>query len=195
MILTSVGGFLKDGEKISFLQGVGSEEMKHAGGSSGPGTGGMITKLRAGQLCSLSGSICAILPGSHKEPIRAIFNGEDIGTVICTRPIGKMTARKRWLLYSINRGSVIVDQGARIALVDRGSSLLPAGIIKTEGEFFPGDVIEIKEASGVSLGRGIVNYSNKELEGMLGKKVEDLRSKGRSLHADEVIHRNNLILE
>ena len=194
-ILTSVDGFLKDGERISFLPGVGSEEMRHAGGSSGPGTGGMITKLRAARLCSLSGGICAILPGAHEAPISAIFKGEDVGTVICSRPDGKMTARKRWLLYSINRGSVIVDQGARIALVDRGSSLLPAGIIQTEGEFFPGDVIEIKEASGISLGRGIVNYSNKELEGMLGMKVEDLRSKGRTMHTDEVIHRNDLILE
>jgi len=195
IILTSVEGFMKDGEKISYLSGVGADDMKHAGGSSGPGTGGMITKLRAAKLCSLSGNICAILPGAHRTPVRSLLDGEDVGTVICSRPDGRMNARKRWLLYSVNRGSVIVDQGARIALVDRGSSLLPAGIIKTDGEFFAGDVIEIKEASGVSLGRGIVNYSSKELESMLGMKVEDLRSRGKNMHADEIIHRNNMILE
>ncbi|MDH5655112.1 MAG: glutamate 5-kinase [Spirochaetia bacterium] len=195
LILTSVDGFQIDQKKVSFLDSVGSEEMKHAGGSSGPGTGGMVTKLRAAQLCSQSGAISAILPGRHPSPIQSLLEGEEIGTLICSPPENKLTARKKWLLYARNRGSVVVDQGARIALVERGSSLLPAGILKTEGEFFSGDVIEIKEASGISIGRGIVNYSDRELESMLGMKVEELRSQGQNLHADEVIHRNNMILE
>jgi glutamate 5-kinase len=195
VILTRVDGFLVDGERVPFLQGVGPHDMSKAGGPTGPGSGGMITKLRAAQLCSFSGEIAAILPGTEPNPVRALFEGSDIGTVVCGKKKKRLGARKRWLLYSLSRGSVHVDDGARRALVERGSSLLPSGIASASGQFLEGDVIEIIDSSGTPLGRGIAGYSQKELMPMLGMKASQIKDEGLAVRSKEVIHRNNMILE
>jgi glutamate 5-kinase len=195
LILTSVEGFLVDGVRVPFLSDVTKSEMSLAGGPSGPGTGGMFTKLRAGQFCLMSGASFAILPGRIQNPVQSLFRGNDVGTMICGENGVRMGARKRWILYSRSRGSVVVDDGAKRALVERGSSLLPAGIIRVEGRFFPGDVIEIEDRSGLSIGRGITNYGQREVLVIMGRKSSEFEKEGRHDQAHEVIHRNNMILE
>ncbi len=196
LILTSVNGFYMDGERVPFLSSVTDREMAQAKGPAGPGSGGMATKLRAGQLLSQSGEILAILPGSAPAPIRSLFAGEDLGTIICSPPTRKrLSARKRWLLYTRTRGGIVVDAGARKALQERGSSLLPAGLIKTYGHFLAGDVVDLQDEEERILGRGIVNYSYRELLAVIGKGGEEIRQAGMLSRAPEVIHRNNMILE
>ena len=195
VILTSVSGFLMNGERVSFLPDIGEKEEEQAGGPEGPGSGGMITKLRAGRLCRLGGELLAILPGRAATPLRSLFRGEDIGTLIGGEHRRKLSARKRWLLYALPQGRITVDRGARTALLERGSSLLPAGALNTRGHFLAGDVIDIADEDGLVLGRGLSNYSYREVRPLMGRNAETLRAQGSILRAPEIIHRNNMILE
>lgn len=195
IILTGVDGFHAGGERVPFISEITQEHLSLAGGPTGPGSGGMITKMRAGQLCSMSGEMLAILPGAQESPIRSLFEGNNTGTLICTRRTGKLSARKRWLLYSRTRGSVIIDGGARQALMDSGSSLLPAGIKNLSGSFLAGDVIEIEDLDGVTMGRGIVKYSRRELQKTIGMKGDEIKRSGLLNRSEVVIHRNDMILE
>ncbi len=195
VILTRVDGFLKDNERVPFLPEITQDVMDHAGGPTGPGSGGMITKIRAAQLCGFGGESTAILPGNVDRPVQRLFNGDDIGTLVCAKQSGKLSARKRWLLYARTQGAVHVDDGARDALMERGSSLLPAGIFDVEGDFIAGDIIEIIDSTGRNIGRGIVNYSHNEVTPAIGKGSDQIRREGHIKRSTEVIHRNNLILE
>lgn len=196
IILTSVEGFLIKGKRLGQIKAIQAEHRMAAGGPLGPGSGGMQTKLRAGELCQLSGQALAILPGYHASPISALLEGADIGTLIHlhggTRKIG---ARKRWLLFASTKGGVVIDAGARQALAERGSSLLPAGILEIKGDFYAGEAIEIMDADGILIGRGLSSYSSREVQPMLGLNRSQLGQRGLTTHGDAIIHRNDMILE
>ena len=187
IILTAAPGFLIQDQRVSHLETISASELSHALGPAGPGSGGMRTKLRAGQLCLISGQMLAILPGSHESPVQSRFAGEDIGTLIAASHKKRISARKKWLLFARPEGEIIIDAGAQSALIEKGSSLLRAGIQELRGNFLAGDPVDVLSSSGEVLGRGIVNYSKRDLD-----HPEDQRR----LHGPrEVIHRDNLILE
>ena len=198
VILTSVEGFLFEGERLRETDRITQALRKAAGGPDGPGRGGMQTKLRAGELCLISGNSLAILPGHHASPLTSFLAGEDIGTLICRsgeddRP--RLRARKRWLLFAASRGGVVIDAGAGRALKERGSSLLPAGVRSTYGSFISGDVIEIRSEQDEPLGRGIANYSQPEIGRMLGLTGREIQARGLATRGIELIHRDDLAIE
>lgn len=195
VILTSVDGFLLNGERVAEITRLDAALRAAALGPEGPGTGGMATKLRAGELSAMAGGALAILPGHHPAPLQALLAGEDLGTLVYGLQARQMSARKRWLLFARTQGGVVVDAGAERALAERGGSLLPAGIRRTRGHFLAGEVIEIEGEDGRYLGRGISNYSYRELQPMLGLSGRAIQNEGLAPRAPEVIHRNNLILE
>lgn len=195
ILLTSVEGFLVDGRRIPEIDRLDANLRHQAGGPAGPGRGGMSTKLRAGELCSMSGGALAILPGDHEHPVRAFFEREDIGTFVKIPRPKPLSARKQWLLFARAEGGVTVDAGAARALAERGKSLLPVGIRAVRGRFLAGEVIEITDESGRLIGRGIANYSYRETQSMLTLSAAEIRERGLAPRADEVIHRDNLILE
>lgn len=187
IILTSAPGFLVEGVRQSFLSEIPESLMRHALGPAGPGSGGMRTKMRAGQLCLISGSVLAILPGEEPSPVQALFSGADIGTLVAGDAKRRISARKKWLLYTRSEGEIVVDEGAAAALREKGSSLLGAGIREVRGTFLSGDPVDVISSSGEVLGRGIANYSKRDLEN---------RTAARKLHGPpEIIHRDNLIIE
>lgn len=191
VLLTSVDGFLRDGKRLPHFDRIGADIIAGAGGPSGPGSGGMRTKIRAGELGLRTGFRVAILPGRHPQPVKALFAGEDIGTVIGQPGLADMSARKKWLLFVRTRGGIVVDEGAARALTERGSSLLAAGIREIRGSFGQGDVVEVLDARGQSLGRGITRSGARTLLQML-----QARAKGEPFPIeDEIIHRNDLILD
>ncbi len=196
VILTSVEGFIVEGARVPYLESVPESQMKHALGPSGPGSGGMETKMRAGQLCLLGGEALAILPGRMSSPVQALFRGDDIGTIVAGPvPARTLSARQRWLLYARTEGSLVIDQGARSALVERGSSLLPVGVREVRGRFLAGDLVEVLDEEGRILGRGVVNYSAQEVTAGIGRSAKELADEHLFHRATELIHRNNLILE
>lgn len=186
VLLTSVNGFIMNEQRIPVLTSITADVFEAAGGPSGPGSGGMRTKIRAGQLGLRTGFRVAILPGRNQTPVQSLFTGEDIGTIIGSTKPSHMKARKMWLLFARTRGAVIIDDGAVNALRHRGSSLLVAGIKELRGTFAQSDVVEIVDTAGRSIGRGIVRVGSREIQKSIDAK--------RPL-SYEVIHRNDLIIE
>jgi len=191
IILTSVSGFLDGTERVRFLSRITQKERVLARGPEGPGSGGMAAKIRAGELCLASGSALAILPGREENIIPAFLDGEDKGTLIAGHAGSKLSARKRWILYSMAHGQIEVDDGAVAALASRGSSLLAAGIRQVQGTFFPGDVVAIMGKQG-EVGRGIANYSSREIQERAGRKSEEYAD--LFVRGTEIVHRDNLVL-
>ncbi len=186
ILLTSVNGFFMNESRVKVLTSITADALEAAGGPTGPGSGGMRTKIRAGQLGLRTGFRVAILPGRHPAPVRSLFHGEDIGTIIGSTQPSHMKARKMWLLFARTRGAVMIDDGAVQALRHRGSSLLGAGIRELRGSFTQADVVEILDLQGRSVGRGIVRAGSREIQASIDA--------GRPLPY-EVIHRNDLIIE
>jgi len=155
-------------------------------------SGGMPTKLAAAKQCLGAGCRMIICEGRGMFPLKSLENGGDCTWFI---PSGNpQTARKRWISGSLQSlGSVIVDDGA-VAALERGRSLLPAGILRIEGTFQRGDAITIMKRDGSEFGRGLIAYSSKDATQIIGHKtgeIEDLLGyRGR----DEIIHRDDLVI-
>ena len=155
-------------------------------------SGGMPTKLAAAKQCLGAGCRMIICEGRGMFPLKSLENGGDCTWFI---PSGNpQTARKRWISGSLQSlGSVIVDDGAVDAL-ERGRSLLPAGILRIEGTFQRGDAITIMKRDGSEFGRGLIAYSSEDATQIIGHKtgeIEDLLGyRGR----DEIIHRDDLVI-
>ena len=116
--------------------------------------------------------------------------GEMVGTTF--QPSSRrLAARKLWIGFASQvDGVVTVDDGARRALVERGTSLLPAGVTVVAGNFDEGDVVEVRDLSGALVARGMVLSDAPTLRGIIGKRTSDLPSHV----AHEVIHRDDLVL-
>ena len=169
-------------------------EIQGLAGSVGSkfGSGGMATKISAAKTAVNSGIPMIIANGAKPDIIRNIFHDQEEGTLFLPREV-KPHTRKRWIAFGSDiKGKIFVDMGARRAIVDKGTSLLPSGILGLEGEFSSGHVVSIVDAEGLEFARGIVNYTAKEIVKIKGKQCSDIqRLLGRKDY-DEVIHRDNL---
>jgi glutamate 5-kinase len=156
------------------------------------GSGGMRSKVAAAEMASEAGIPSVICDGTRPGSLSAAAAGEAVGTRFAAQA-GKASSFKLWLKYAKPaRGRVMVDEGAARVLRERGSSLLPVGITAVEGEFEAGDAVEVA-IDGSVLGKGIVDYSARELGQVAGLKSEAVRE--RLPHAaDEAIHRDRFVL-
>ncbi|HDL65007.1 MAG TPA: hypothetical protein ENH12_06415 [Proteobacteria bacterium] len=106
-----------------------------------------------------------------------------------------MRSRKCWIAFScLEQGRIIVDSGARRALIEKGTSLLASGIVEVEGDFEVGDMISIADEDRAEFCRGLVNYSSAELEKIRGEKTEKFESILGYKYYDEAVHRDNLLI-
>lgn len=106
-----------------------------------------------------------------------------------------MHLRKHWIAHVLKaKGSIVIDEGAERAVVDRGKSLLPSGIKSVEGVFGVGDAITCLNLKGENLGVGLVNYRSAEIEQIKGKRSEEIKTILGYKDSDEVIHRDNFVL-
>jgi glutamate 5-kinase len=131
----------------------------------------------------------------EKDIIRRVIAGDTVGTVFwpCAN---KMENKKRWIAFSSSIcGKIYVDEGAARALVKQGKSLLPSGITRIEGSFDMGNTVVIVGADGIEIARGIVSYSSDEIERIKGAQTRDISHILGHKDYDEVVHRNNLVLE
>jgi len=169
--------------------------IDQAAGRSGSlvGTGGMLTKVRAAKRMMRSGVPMVIAPGSTKDVLLKLFKGDAIGTFF--HPVEKrMASRKRWLAWGVRaKGDVVVDEGARRALVERNTSLLPSGVRRTTGRWEAGEVVRILDIDQREIARGVANVSSQEMEKIKGLKTADAaRTLGHNI-PEEVIHRDNMV--
>jgi len=163
-----------------------------AGGSgSTRGSGGMASKLAAARIASWSGVQAVIAHASRPDVLLDAVSGVDgVGTIF--RPHDrKLSARKLWIAFaSGSEGVVVVDDGARRALVERGTSLLPAGVVEVRGDFDEGDSVEVAGPDGHVFARGMVAASAGQLRAMAGRRSADLPPGAPR----EAIHRDDLVL-
>jgi glutamate 5-kinase len=154
----------------------------------------MVTKLQAAQKAMASGIPMVIADGGRPAVLRAIVKGEPTGTYFAPRT-DRLAARKRWIAFALPvQGAIAVDAGARRALVERGKSLLPSGVLAVEGQFAAGDAVGVRDAEGREFARGIVSLDARELELLRGAKTVDIERLLGYRVTDEVIHRDNLVI-
>ena len=157
--------------------------------------GGMKTKIQAAKLAMNAGIPVVIANGAEEDILLRIVDGEPVGTRFLPRKSDRMNDREHWIRFvSPPRGRIKVDEGAKAALVARGSSLLPSGIIGVEGVFMPGDTVSIIDSRDIEFARGITNYSSVEIEKIKGLHTGDIEHVLGHKEYDEVVYRGNLYL-
>ncbi len=168
---------------------------KIAGGSvTGLGTGGMATKLQAADIARRSGIEVTIAAGSHPEVIQHLVDGEHAGTRFL--PLASpLESRKRWILAGPPpAGTIVIDEGAAKAVLEKQSSLLSKGIVSVEGNFERGAIARICDAKGKLLARGICRYSSKDLSAIAGQHSQDIQKILGYAHGAVAVHRDDLVV-
>jgi glutamate 5-kinase len=186
-----------DAEPITLVSSTEFAKLRIDAGSSSSqwGTGGMVTKLSAARIATSAGVRMAIAHGKYPENIGKILNGEAIGTHFEPQPRPE-NARKRWIAYGlVPMGKLYLDVGAVKAITKKSTSLLAAGIICLEGEFSDSDAVILCNPEGEEIARGIVNYSNNEIELIKGRHSEKIPSILGYAGEETVIHRDNLVVK
>ena len=169
------------------------DEISKGGGKSFFGTGGILSKVEAARRASSFGIPVVVASGKRKKVLLDIVRGKDIGTLVL--PGKKLKGKKRWIgFYARAKGKIYVDNGACNAIVQKGKSLLPRGIVRIEGEFDRGDVVFIVDHQGRVFAKGLTNYSSQELEKIKGRKTTELSKILGYKYRDEVVHRDDMVL-
>ena len=165
-----------------------------AGDGGALGRGGMITKVRAGQLAARSGACSVIVGGRIENVLTQLMQGESLGTLL-TSDQEPMAARKQWIAGHLQtRGEITLDDGAVKALIEKGKSLLPVGAIKVSGDFGRGEVVACINKKGETIAKGLVNYSSVEAQKILKKDSKDIPGILGYMDEPELIHRDNLVV-
>jgi glutamate 5-kinase len=157
------------------------------------GSGGMITKLKAAQIAMEAGCHMLIASGTIEHPLRAIEQNEARFTCFTAKDTPR-NARKKWIAGSLSTsGSLTVDEGAERAL-DRGKSLLPAGVVTVKGQFERGDLVALQNQAGKELGRGLCAYSSKDAAHIIGHKSGEIEEILGYSGRNEIVHRDEMAL-
>ncbi|HEX4053913.1 MAG TPA: glutamate 5-kinase [Tepidisphaeraceae bacterium] len=159
------------------------------------GKGGMDSKLQAAQMVNDAGDAMIVADGRIDRILPRLLAGEELGTLFTPAAAKKRSSRSRWIGAVRPAGTIMVDEGARRALVEQNKSLLPAGIVKVEGEFARGDVVAIQGPDGKTIARGLSNYSAGDMDRVRGKKTQQVRELLAEAAYDEAVHRDNLVVE
>jgi glutamate 5-kinase len=199
IILSDVEGLhesAQGGALIRVVEQIDSSIEVLAGGSrSGVGTGGMRTKIEAARIATASGIRVVIAKGRRERVVADITAGEDVGTVFLPLA-GRLRGRKRWIAAgSRSQGSVAVNQGAASKLVGEGVSLLSVGITEVCGEFQTGDLVDVRDETGRRFARGLTNYCAADLRQIQGLRSDQIEAALGVKTYDEVIHRDNLVVD
>jgi glutamate 5-kinase len=195
VLLTVVDGLLDaQGQPVRLVESVQQARTLVRTEKSAMGTGGMDSKLQAAEMVTRCGEAMIVADGRSKAILQRILDGEVAGTLFAPSA-KKRSSRSRWIGAARPVGAVIVDAGAAAAVAEKNKSLLPAGILKVEGDFQRGDVIAIKSPDGRMIARGLSNYSAAHVAQIRGKKTGEVRQMLGEAAYDEVVHRNNLVVE
>ena len=158
------------------------------------GIGGMTTKILAARRAALSGTHTIIASGKRSNVLVDLSKDEDIGTFLRSREV-KLIARKKWLADNLkSNGKIYIDDGAEKALIQKGKSLLVAGVTKVTGTFDRGEVIQCINESGDEILKGIVNYNSEEVKKIIGLSSDKIEAVLGYVNESSLIHRNNMII-
>jgi glutamate 5-kinase len=161
------------------------------GAGTSRGSGGMASKLAAAKIAAWSGVRVVIASAERADVLRdALAGAPGVGTVVKPRP-ARLSARKLWIAFALAPvGTVVVDAGAKEALMGKGVSLLPAGVREVRGEFAPGDAVAVTGPDGEIFAKGLVRHTSKALSEWAGRRTSELPPEVPK----EVVHRDDLVI-
>lgn len=173
----------------------GTPELEQMAGGAGSsvGTGGMYTKIIAAKRAARSGADTVIACGREADVLSRLADGEAIGTQLIAAT-SRLAARKQWLADHLQlSGKLVLDDGAALAVREKGTSLLPIGVLAVEGAFLRGDAVVCCDQQGAEVARGLVNYSSEEARLIMRKATRDIEGVLGYLVEPELIHRDNMV--
>jgi glutamate 5-kinase len=185
----------KNARLIKLVDRVGDAIEDYAQGSTGRlGTGGMRSKVDAAKKASLFGIPTIIVNGLKRRIISRVFDGEDAGTFFLPRK-ASLSSRKYWIAFNVKpKGFLVVDDGAKRAIVEKGKSLLSSGLVSVSGTFNFGDAVSCRDKSGSEFARGLVKYRSEEVLKIKGLHTRDIEKALGYKDYDEIIHRDDLVV-
>ncbi|MBE7713810.1 MAG: glutamate 5-kinase [Cyanobacteria bacterium SIG26] len=201
IILSDIDGLYNDNPKnnpnavlLKSVEEVNDDVMSMACGASEGGRGGMETKLKAARLVTRFGGKVLIANGKQPYVIKRIFEGEDLGTMFSPQK-GNLPDKKRWIGYATNIiGKIIVNDGAKQALIEQEKSLLPIGVVGVKNSFKKGDVISILDENNNEFARGIVNYDSESCKKLIGRHSDNIIDILGFKNYDAIITRDNITI-
>lgn len=157
-------------------------------------SGGMVTKIQAARIAVFAQVGMVIANGRSENVLVDIADAKKVGTFFTPRK-KKLSGHKFWIAFGkVSTGNITVDDGAANALMSAGKSLLPAGIVGSEGRFQEGDAVDIKNLHGDIFAKGITNYSFDEVDQIKGLKSSEVLKRFTDSVSEEVIHRDCLVI-
>lgn len=180
---------------IADVPRVTAEVERVAGGAgSERSVGGMATKVKAARRLASQGVATALLSGRRPRALAALLAGERIGTVFAPAT-ERLSSRKGWLAAAARgKGVILVDPGARRAVIEQGRSLLPSGVRGVEGQFGVGDPVDIAVDPARPFARGLAGYGADEVRRLAGLKTSEIERALGYKYLDEIVHRNDLVV-
>ena len=182
-------------ELISVVEKVDGQVIRYTSLNSGEwGLGGMRTKIKAARMVTVQGTPVIIANGRREGILKELIKGKPWGTLFLPQK-QSLSRRKQWIAFTLKpRGEIILDEGARKALVEKGRSLLPSGIVAVQGRFGVGSCVGCLDREGRRVAKGLVNYSSSDLEKIKGLKTSEIEKRLDFKQSDEAIHRDNLVV-
>lgn len=201
IILSDINGLYDSNPKVNpnaklikSVSEVTDEILSLASGASEGGRGGMETKLLAAHMVTRFGGKVLIANGKEPYVIKRIFEGEDLGTMFLPTD-ENLSDKKRWIGYATNIiGKIVVNNGAKQALIKEEKSLLPIGVIKIKNSFNKGDVVSILDEDNNEFARGIVNYDSDSCKKLIGKHSDNIVEILGFKNYDAIITRDNITI-
>ena len=200
VILSDVNGLYNDNPKenpdaqiIPVVEHLDEKLEQYAQEASAGGRGGMKTKLEAAKVVTRSGGAVIIANGKIPQIISKLFDGAESGTVFL--PTETLPGKKRWIAYATNvLGQVVINDGAKRAIVEKESSLLPIGVVELRNDFKRGDVVSIIDSKGIEFARGVANYNYSDAVKIAGVHSDEIINKLGYKNYDALITRDNIVL-
>jgi len=200
--LTNIDGFFdkdprsnKDASLIPVVGQFDRNIMKCASSIPGfLGSGGMASKVKAAQKVTMRGVPAIIANGLKPGILSSIFAGEEEGTLFMPAET-RLCNRKHWIAFTkAPKGTLVIDAGAELAVMNQRKSLLPSGIVAVEGRFSMGNAVLLVNEKREELAMGLVNYHSGDIRKIMGLKSGEIEEKLGFKYDDEVINRDNLVI-
>jgi glutamate 5-kinase len=199
VLLTDIAGLFTADPSIdasaTFIEQVAADDpllsVRASASSTARGSGGMSSKLSAARIASWSGVRTVIADATKTDVVvHALAQTPGAGTQFLPHN-RNLSARKLWIAFAAQQsGVIVVDAGAKQALIERNTSLLHAGVAEVHGDFSEGDTVEIQDLSGVVFARGMVSVSAVHASAAAGRKSTELPDGVVA----ELVHRDDLVV-
>lgn len=194
VLLSNVEGVLDEaGQRISIFDESAGEVFQHRTLEGAQGTGGIVSKVEAARKACRSGARAIIAFAHAPRVLHQLVEGEDTGTLF--EPRGNaLRARKHWIAYTLRpRGTLVIDEGAVLALQSGKKSLLPIGVLGVRGQFEPGDAVRLVAPRGTEVARGLTRLSSLEAARVAGASRDAPPSDAKDPLA-VIVHKDDLVL-